>query len=65
MLKDISPATFEKLSGLPQGFIQNVGDVSGFLQEEMGAPDLIGLRNSKRHDKFINDFVSCILPVSH
>jgi hypothetical protein len=61
MHKDISPETFEKLTGLPEGYIQNVGDESGFMQDDMGAPDLIGFRNTKRHDEFIEGYVGRIM----
>ena len=61
MCKDISPETFEKLTGLPEGYIQNVGDESGFMQDDMGAPDLIGFRNTKKHDEFIEGYVGRIM----
>lgn len=61
MRKDISPETFEKLTGLPEGYIQNVSDESGFMQDDMGAPDLIGFRNTRRHEEFIEGYVGRIM----
>ncbi len=58
--KDIPPAIFEELSGLPKGFIENVADDSRFMQGDMGVPDLISLRNSKKHGEFINGYVGRI-----
>src|SRR5271169_5438614 len=55
--KDISPAIFEKLSGLPKGFIENIADDSRFMEDDMGVPDLISLRNSNKHSEFINCYV--------
>ena len=46
ILKDISPATFERLNDLPEGYIENVADESGFMQDDMGVPDLVDLRDT-------------------
>jgi hypothetical protein len=54
--KDISSAIFEKLSRSPKGFIENVADDSRFMQDDMGVPDLISLRNSKKRD---SEFIDC------
>jgi hypothetical protein len=60
--KDISLAMFEKLSGLPIGFIKNtVADDSKFMRDNMGVPDLISLRNSNKHSEFINCYVGSIM----
>jgi len=59
--KDISPAIFEKLSGLPKGFIENIADDSRFMEDDMGVPDLISLRNSNKHSEFINCYVGRIM----
>ena len=58
--KGISPATFEKLSGLPKGFIENVADDSRLTQDDMEVPDLISLMNSKKHSEFINCYAGRI-----
>lgn len=58
--KDMSPAAFENLTGLPKGYIENVGDESEFMRDDMGVPELISFRNSKRHDEFINGYVARI-----
>ena len=59
--KDISPAIFEKLSGLPKGFKENVADDSRFMRDDMGVPDLISLRNSNKHSEFINCYIGSIM----
>jgi hypothetical protein len=59
--KDISPAIFEKLSGLPKGFIENVADDSRFMQDDMGVPDLISWRSSNKHSEFINCYVDRVM----
>ncbi len=61
MLKNISPATFEKLIGLPKGYIENVTDESQFMQDDMGMPDLINFRNIKDHYDFIKDYIDHII----
>lgn len=61
MFKNISPAVFEKLIELPEGYIENVADESQFMQDDMGMPDLIDSRNTKNHYEFINDFVDRII----
>ena len=59
--KDISPEIFKKLSGLPKGFIENVADDSRFMQDDMGIPGLISLRNSEKHSEFINCYVGRLM----
>ena len=61
MLKDIRPEIFEKLTGLPRGYLKNVADESQFIQDDIRVPDLIDLRNTKKHYEFVKDYVDRII----
>jgi hypothetical protein len=61
MLKDIRPEIFEKMTGLPRGYLTNVADESQFTQDNFRVPDLINFKNTKKHYEFIKDYVDCII----
>ena len=56
--KEHLPCNFPEF---PKGFIQNVADDSRFMQNDMGVPDLISLRNIEKHNEFINCYAGRIM----